>query len=85
MQLGEPANKKTTLIVRGILGALALIFILAFANEIGGVLSLFWTFFKVVLLGFPFEGSDPSIQDPLISLSLTAYLALAWFSCCGCC
>lgn len=63
MQLGEPANKKTTLIVRGILGALALIFILAFAKEIGGVLSLFWTFFKVVLLGFPFEGSDPSIQD----------------------
>lgn len=61
MQLGEPANKKTTLIIRGILGALAFLFILAFAKEIGEVLHLFWTLFKVLLLRFPKEELDLSV------------------------
>ncbi len=62
MRLGGPANKKTNLTVRLILGGLALIFIIAFWGEIKGVFSLVGTFFMMIL-GFSIENIDKSIRQ----------------------
>jgi hypothetical protein len=74
MHLGEPANRKTTRNIRVILGGLALIFMIAFRNEIGGVLSLLWTFFKVFLLLFPYEGVGESISQSLLVMCFNALI-----------
>lgn len=40
MRLGRPGNRRTTLIIRSVLGGLALVFVIAFGKEIIGILTL---------------------------------------------
>jgi hypothetical protein len=67
MHFVKPANKKTTRIVQGILGGLALFFIIAFWGEIRGVFSLFGAIF-LGILGFPFEGVDESVLQSFLTI-----------------
>ncbi len=80
MHLGGPANKKSTTIIRFILGGLALIFIIAFWGEIRGVLSLVGAIF-MFLLGFPIEGIDQAIRHsiPTICYNIFFGFGLVFF------
>jgi hypothetical protein len=80
MHLGGPSNKKSTLIVRSILGGLALIFIIAFWGEIRGVFSLFGALIMFIL-GFPIEGLDQTIRHaiPIILFNCFFGFGLVFF------
>lgn len=80
MHLGGTGNRRTTWIVRSILGGLALIFIIAFWGEIRGVLSLFGAIF-MFLLGFSIEGLDQTIRHsvPIVCFNCFFGFGLVFF------